>query len=278
MESTTNHFRHQFRRKTTIRGTKTYCRGIPFLKERIESAQFVFFLSNTLPVPSSHAIGFCPVDPYLAINAFCFVARDFDNGEVICAVKPHATEYRPAPAIGGAEGTGGDVAVGGGDGVATTTEEALLAVLVVGVDGGGGVGGEFDAGGGDTIAGVGGGDTGVDVAGGVGSVSLVVAVVTAKSRKDGTSSRSSTVTMIGSPTVYSFPGEARSFATNPSSCASKSMVALSVSILAMASPALNESPSATYHSARLPVLMVGERAGRPTTRWYGRVDDQQSCV
>ena len=48
------------------------------------------------------------------------------------------------------------------------------------------------------------------------------------------------------------------------------MVALSVSISATESPAAKASPSWTFHSAMVPASMVGERAGMPTTRWYGR--------
>ena len=47
----------------------------------------------------------------------------------------------------------------------------------------------------------------------------------------------------------------------PSSTASTSMVALSVSISAMTSPELTSSPSLTCHLARVPSVMVGESAG-----------------
>ena len=47
----------------------------------------------------------------------------------------------------------------------------------------------------------------------------------------------------------------------PSSTASTSMVALSVSISAMTSPDLTVSPSFFSHLARLPFSMVGDRAG-----------------
>ena len=47
----------------------------------------------------------------------------------------------------------------------------------------------------------------------------------------------------------------------PSSTASNSMVALSVSISAMTSPALTVSPSFLSHLARLPFSMVGDSAG-----------------
>src|SRR5581483_7501698 len=52
-----------------------------------------------------------------------------------------------------------------------------------------------------------------------------------------------------------------SFATLPSSTASTSMVALSVSISAMTSPAFTCWPSATSHLASLPSSMVGDSAG-----------------
>jgi len=47
----------------------------------------------------------------------------------------------------------------------------------------------------------------------------------------------------------------------PSSIASYSMVALSVSISAITSPALTLSPSCLSQRARLPFSMVGESAG-----------------
>jgi hypothetical protein len=47
----------------------------------------------------------------------------------------------------------------------------------------------------------------------------------------------------------------------PSSIASTSIVALSVSISAMTSPVFTGSPSFFSHLARLPFSMVGERAG-----------------
>ena len=50
-------------------------------------------------------------------------------------------------------------------------------------------------------------------------------------------------------------------ARTPSSIASTSMVALSVSISAMMSPDLTASPSFLSHLARLPFSMVGDRAG-----------------
>jgi hypothetical protein len=53
----------------------------------------------------------------------------------------------------------------------------------------------------------------------------------------------------------------------PSSTASTSMVALSVSISAMTSPADTVSPSRFSHFASLPSVMVGDRAGIST--WIG---------
>lgn len=73
---------------------------------------------------------------------------------------------------------------------------------------------------------------------------------------------------MGVPTGISLdsaPAGKSSLATLPSSCASKSMEALSVSILAKTSPAEKESPSLTYHSAKEPPDMVGLKAGSPTT-------------
>src|SRR6476619_5374662 len=51
------------------------------------------------------------------------------------------------------------------------------------------------------------------------------------------------------------------FASVPSSTASYSIVALSVSISAMTSPGLTLSPSFLSHLARLPFSIVGESAG-----------------
>src|ERR1700730_8469637 len=57
------------------------------------------------------------------------------------------------------------------------------------------------------------------------------------------------------------PSGTRIFAITPSSIASYSMVALSVSISASTSPALTLSPSFLSHLARLPFSMVGDSAG-----------------
>src|SRR5258708_15502505 len=57
------------------------------------------------------------------------------------------------------------------------------------------------------------------------------------------------------------PSGTRIFAITPSSIASYSMVALSVSISAMMSPALTLSPSFLSHLARLPFSIVGDSAG-----------------
>src|SRR5262245_47923831 len=59
----------------------------------------------------------------------------------------------------------------------------------------------------------------------------------------------------------SVPSATSSFDTLPSSTASTSMVALSVSISAMMSPGLTAWPSFTSHLASLPSSMVGDRAG-----------------
>src|SRR5690606_32280254 len=59
----------------------------------------------------------------------------------------------------------------------------------------------------------------------------------------------------------SVPAGTTSFATVPSSTASTSIVALSVSISAITSPGETLSPSLTSHLARLPSSIVGERAG-----------------
>src|SRR6185503_1353725 len=59
----------------------------------------------------------------------------------------------------------------------------------------------------------------------------------------------------------SVPSATSSFDTLPSSTASTSMVALSVSISAMMSPGLTVWPSLTSHLASLPSSMVGDSAG-----------------
>src|SRR5690606_38983587 len=57
------------------------------------------------------------------------------------------------------------------------------------------------------------------------------------------------------------PSGTSSLPTTPSSAASTSMVALSVSISAITSPALTWSPSLTSHLASVPSVIVGESAG-----------------
>jgi hypothetical protein len=59
----------------------------------------------------------------------------------------------------------------------------------------------------------------------------------------------------------SVPAGTTIFATVPSSMASTSIVALSVSISARTSPDFTASPSLTSHFERLPSSIVGERAG-----------------
>ena len=57
------------------------------------------------------------------------------------------------------------------------------------------------------------------------------------------------------------PSGTRIFAIVPSSTASTSIVALSVSISAITSPDLTLSPSFLSHLARLPFSIVGDSAG-----------------
>ena len=61
------------------------------------------------------------------------------------------------------------------------------------------------------------------------------------------------------------PSGTRILPSVPSSTASTSMVALSVSISAMTSPDLTLSPSFFSHLARLPFSMVGDSAGMRTS-------------
>src|SRR5258707_1188320 len=63
------------------------------------------------------------------------------------------------------------------------------------------------------------------------------------------------------------PSGTRIFPSTPSSIASTSMVALSVSISAMTSPGFTGSPSCFSHLARLPFSIVGDKAGIKT--WMG---------
>src|SRR5258708_38880612 len=77
-----------------------------------------------------------------------------------------------------------------------------------------------------------------------------------------TSSPSAARTAMGALTATSaVPSGTRIFAITPSSIASYSMVALSVSISARMSPALTWSPSFLSHLAMLPFSMVGDSAG-----------------
>ena len=61
--------------------------------------------------------------------------------------------------------------------------------------------------------------------------------------------------------TFSVPSGTRIFDSVPSSTASTSIVALSVSISAITSPDLTKSPSFLSHLARVPCSIVGERAG-----------------
>mmetsp|Transcript_18700 Transcript_18700/g.52003 ORF Transcript_18700/g.52003 Transcript_18700/m.52003 type:complete len:231 (-) Transcript_18700:137-829(-) len=177
----------------------------------------------------------------------CFFANDFAIGELICASLPQPVERTGA--------TASSISAALGGGTASTTGGAAAATTGSGV-GGGGVG-----------AATGGAGVGSGAAAASGS-----AAGATKSLKAATSSSSSTVTKMGVPTgTSSAPASFRILAMYPSSCASKSIDALSVSILAKASPAMNSLPSSRYHSAKVPWSMVGESAGMPTTMWYGRL-------
>mmetsp|Transcript_17285 Transcript_17285/g.37764 ORF Transcript_17285/g.37764 Transcript_17285/m.37764 type:complete len:229 (+) Transcript_17285:181-867(+) len=86
-----------------------------------------------------------------------------------------------------------------------------------------------------------------------------------------TSSSSSTTTQMGVPTGRSLASSPafNILATMPSSCASKSMVALSVSISQITSPAAKDEPSAIDHEDIVPVSIVGLRAGIGYRVWGG---------
>src|SRR5688572_2869953 len=80
------------------------------------------------------------------------------------------------------------------------------------------------------------------------------------------SSPSPRMTAMGVLTATSsVPSATRILPMVPSSTASTSMVALSVSISAMTSPDFTASPSFFSHLARLPFSIVGERAGIRTS-------------
>src|SRR6185369_9903577 len=82
------------------------------------------------------------------------------------------------------------------------------------------------------------------------------------------SSPSARITAIGVLTATSaVPSGTKILPSVPSSAASTSMVALSVSISAMMSPDLTLSPSCLIHLDRLPFSIVGDRAGINT--WIG---------
>ena len=79
------------------------------------------------------------------------------------------------------------------------------------------------------------------------------------------SSPSPEITAITVPTFTpSVPSATRIWLTTPSSIASNSIVALSVSISARICPDLTVSPSFTSHLASVPSSIVGESAGMST--------------
>src|SRR6185437_2065326 len=81
-----------------------------------------------------------------------------------------------------------------------------------------------------------------------------------------TASPSPAITAIGAFTAtFSVPSGTRILASVPSSTASISMVALSVSISASTSPAATLSPGCLCHFASLPSVIVGESAGISTS-------------
>src|SRR4029079_15108567 len=84
------------------------------------------------------------------------------------------------------------------------------------------------------------------------------------------SSPSPRITAIGVFTATSaVPSGTRIFPSVPSSVASTSIVALSVSISAITSPDFTSSPSFLSHLARLPFSIVGESAGMSTSMGMG---------
>src|SRR6056297_2079225 len=97
---------------------------------------------------------------------------------------------------------------------------------------------------------------------GCGSGSLAVCAPSASLSISSALSPSSSSSAIGVFTfTASLPSATRILPMVPSSTASNSIVALSVSISASRSPELTSSPSLTNHLARVPSSMVGDRAG-----------------
>src|SRR6202020_2968327 len=95
-----------------------------------------------------------------------------------------------------------------------------------------------------------------------GAASVAGFAAPAEAPADFTSSPSPASTAMTSLTGSSYvPSGTRIFALVPSSTASTSMVALSVSISAITSPDLTLSPSFLSHLARLPFSIVGDSAG-----------------
>src|SRR5713226_8243681 len=106
------------------------------------------------------------------------------------------------------------------------------------------------------------------LAGGADSVAFCWRAVAPPSFKAEASSPSPRIMAIGVLTATSLvPSGTRMRPSVPSSTASTSMVALSVSISAMTSPDLTASPSFLCHLARLPFSIVGDSAGINT--WIG---------
>ena len=86
-----------------------------------------------------------------------------------------------------------------------------------------------------------------------------------------TSSPSSASMAITAPTeTFSVPSSMSIDAITPSSTASNSIVALSVSISAMMSPEETASPTLTSHLAKVPSSIVGDRAGIFNSMAMGR--------
>lgn len=150
----------------------------------------------------------------------------------------------------------------GGEGGAAA---GVVAILTAGVGTGTGAAGADTAGTGAAGTDVGTGD-------GVGGAGAAGGVTTAafdsgrtKFANAATSSKLSTVTIIGAPTVTSEPFGTNNLAMKVSSTESKAMTALSVSTSAMVSPGATRSPALFFQLVMVPTAIVGERAGMPTT-------------
>ncbi|MBA7716421.1 hypothetical protein ES703_125494 [subsurface metagenome] len=132
-----------------------------------------------------------------------------------------------------------------------------------GADAGAAAGGEAFAAGAaaGAAAAAGAGAAGAGAAAGFGAAAPPLPALAAAFTSSPSPARIAMISLTGTSAV---PSGTRIFAIVPSSTASTSIVALSVSISAMTSPDLIVSPSFFSHLARLPFSIVGDSAGIST--------------